>query len=64
MSIISKIIGCILSVVSFGLLLLPIWIIIKEDSGWRRMEQDRKEKGLPFYGKMEEETEKDFWDIY
>ncbi len=28
---------------------------IRNDRGWRRMEEDRKAKGMPFYGDMEEE---------
>ena len=34
------------------------------DRGWRRMEEDRKAKGMPFYGDMEEDLEKEMYDIW
>ena len=36
---------------------------IRNDRGWRRMEEDRKTKGMPFYGDMEEELEKKKYGI-
>ncbi len=36
---------------------------IRNDRGWRKMEEDRRAQGLPFYGYMEEEYEKDKYGI-
>ena len=36
---------------------------IRNSRGWRRMEKDRKAKGMPFYGEMEEELEKERYGI-
>lgn len=52
-------------IISFILLSFMVFLIvkavvrfIKNDRGWRKMEEDRKAKGMPFYGDMEEEKEK------
>ena len=37
---------------------------IRNDRGWRRVEADRKAQGKPFYGEMEEELEKEMYDIW
>ena len=49
--------------VTIGFVVLAIRKLIRNDRGWRRMLEDRKAKGMPFYGDMEEELEKyDIWD--
>ena len=55
---------------SFFLLSFMLFILVKgivrfirNDRGWRRMEEDRKTKGMPFYGDMEEELEKKKYGI-
>jgi hypothetical protein len=40
----------------FSLPLILKTKFIKNDRGWRRMDEDRKAKGLPFYGELEEEN--------
>jgi large-conductance mechanosensitive channel len=57
-------------IVSFILLSFMVFLIVKgivrfirNDRGWRRMEEDRKAKGIPFYGEMEEELEKEMYGI-
>ena len=51
---------------SFLLLSFMVFLVVKgivrfirNSRGWRRMEQDRTAKGMPFYGDMEEELEKE-----
>ena len=36
---------------------------IRNDRGYRQMEEDRKAKEMPFYGEMEEELEKEMYGI-
>ena len=58
-------------IISFLLLSFMVFLIVKgivrfirNDRGWRRMEEDREAKGMPFYGEMEEELEKEMYDIW
>ena len=53
----------LLAITVFLLLVLPIRNLIRNDRGWRRMEADRKAKGKPFYGDMEEDLEKERYGI-
>ena len=50
---------------SFMLFILVKGIMrfIKNDRGWRRMEEDRKAKGMPFFGELEEDLEKEMYGI-
>ena len=48
-------------IISFLLLSFMVFLVVKgivrfirNDRGWRRMEEDRKAKGMPFYGNMED----------
>lgn len=45
------------------LLVKAIMKAIRNDRGWRRMEEDRKAQGKPFYGEMEEDLEKEKYGI-
>jgi hypothetical protein len=45
------------------LLVKAITKAIRNDRGWRRMEEDRKAQGKPFYGEMEEDLEKEKYGI-
>ena len=45
------------------LLVKAIMKTIRNDRGWRRMEEDRKAQGKPFYGEMEEDLEKEKYGI-
>ena len=44
-------------------IIMPVVRFIRNDRGWRRMEEDRKAKRRPFYGDMEEELEKEKYGI-
>lgn len=50
---------------SFMVFVLAKGIIkaVRNSRGWRKMEEDRKAKGMPFYGEMEEELEKEMYGI-
>lgn len=50
---------------SFMVFVLAKGIIkaVSNSRGWRKMEEDRKAKGMPFYGEMEEELEKEMYGI-
>lgn len=57
-------------IISFLLLSFMVFLIVKgivrfirNDRGWRRMEKDRTANGMPFYGDMEEELEKERYGI-
>ncbi len=57
-------------IISFLLLSFMVFLVVKgivrfirNSRGWRRMEQDRDAKGMPFYGDMEEELEKERYGI-
>jgi len=49
--------------VTIGFVVMAIRKFVKNDRGWRKMEEDRKAKGMPFYGDMEEELEKEKYGI-
>lgn len=63
MDVISYIASAILMAVTIGFVVMAIRKLVKNDRGWRRMEEDRKAKGMPFYGDMEEELEKEKYGI-
>ena len=63
MSIVSYIVSAILMAVTIGFVVLAIRRLVKNDRGWRRMEEDRKAKGMPFHGEMEEDLEKERYGI-
>jgi hypothetical protein len=63
MDVISYIASAILMAVTIGFVVMAIRRLIRNDRGWRRMEEDRKAKGMPFYGHMEEELEKEKYGI-
>ena len=57
-------------IISFLFMSFMVFLIVKgivkfirNDRGWRRMEEDRNAKGMPFYGEMEEELEKEKYGI-
>ena len=56
--------SCVLMAVTLGFVVLAVRKHIRNDRGWRRMEEDRKAKGQPFYGELEEELEKEKYDIW
>ena len=64
MSIVSYIVSAILMAVTIGFVVLAIRKLIRNNRGWKRMEEDRKAKGMPFCGEMEEELEKEKYDIW
>ena len=58
-------------IISFLLLSFMVFLVVKgivrfirNDRGWRKMEEDRKARGMPFYGELEEELEKEMYDIW
>lgn len=63
MDVVSNIVSAILMAVTIGFVVMAIRKLVKNDRGWRRMEEDRKAKGMPFYGDMEEELEKEKYGI-
>lgn len=63
MDAVSYIVSAILMAVTIGFVVMAIRKLVKNDRGWRRMEEDRKAKGMPFYGDMEEELEKEKYGI-
>ena len=63
MEIVDILASCVLMAVTIGFVVLAIRKLIRNDRGWRRMEEDRKSKGMPFYGDMEEELEKEKYGI-
>ena len=63
MGIVDIVASCVLMAVTLGFVVLAIRKLIRNDRGWRRMEEDRKAKGMPFYGDMEEELEKEKYGI-
>ena len=63
MGIVDILASCVLMAVTIGFVVLAIRKLIRNDRGWRRMEEDRKSKGMPFYGDMEEELEKEKYGI-
>ena len=48
MDVISYIVSAILIAVTIGFVVMAIRRLIRNDRGWRRMEEDRKAKGMPF----------------
>ena len=63
MDAVSYLVSAILMAVTIGFVVMAIRRLIRNDRGWRRMEEDRKAKGMPFYGNMEEELEKERYGI-
>ena len=63
MDVVSYIASAILMAVTIGFVVMAIRKLVKNDRGWRKMEEDRKAKGMPFYGDMEEELEKERYGI-
>ena len=63
MGIVDIVASCVLMAVTIGFAVMAVRKLIRNDRGWRRMEEDRKAKGMPFYGDMEEELEKEKYDI-
>lgn len=61
--VVSIIVSVVLMVVTIGFVVMAIRKLVKNDRGWQRMEEDRKAKGMPFYGDMEEELEKERYGI-
>jgi len=55
MGIVDILASCVLMAVTLGFVVLAVRKLIRNDRGWRRMEEDRKIQGMPFYGDMEEE---------
>ena len=63
MGIVDIVASCVLMAVTIGFAVMAVRKLIRNDRGWRRMEEDRKAKGMPFYGDMEEELEKEKYGI-
>ena len=49
--------------VNIGFVVLAVRKLVKNDRGWRRMEENRKAKGESSYGELEEELEKKMYGI-
>ena len=63
MDIVSYIVSAVLMAVTIGFVVLAVRKLVKNDRGWRRMEENRKAKGESSYGELEEELEKKMYGI-
>lgn len=59
MEIVDIVTSCVLMAVTIDFVVLAVRKLIRNNRGWRRMEEDRKAKGMRFYDDMEEEWEKE-----
>lgn len=64
MDVISYIVSAILMAVTIGFVVMAIRKLVKNDRGWRKMEEDRKAKEMPYFGQDDEGLEKEMYDIY
>ena len=55
--------SCVLMAVTIGFVVLAVRKLIRNDRGWRRMEENRKAKGESSYGELEKELEKERYGI-